>query len=86
VRALTPHVGAYLQIGGDERLGVREVSAEEGASEPGRLEAGDGQLRLGCAEGVLRLDVVQPPGARPMPADAFLRGHPLPDRVIVQNG
>jgi methionyl-tRNA formyltransferase len=86
VRALTPHVGAYLQIDDGERLGVREARPEEGTSEPGRLEARDGRLWLGCAEGVLRLDVVQPPGARPMPADAFLRGHSVPDRVIVQNG
>jgi methionyl-tRNA formyltransferase len=86
VRALTPHVGAYLQIGDGERLGVREARPEERTSEPGRLEARDGQLWLGCAAGVLRLDVVQPPGARPMPADAFLRGHSVPDRVIVQNG
>ena len=27
---------------------------------------------------VLRLAVVQPPGKRPMPADDYLRGHPLP--------
>jgi hypothetical protein len=27
---------------------------------------------------VLRLTVVQAPGARAMPADAFLRGHPVP--------
>jgi methionyl-tRNA formyltransferase len=86
VRALTPHVGAYLQIGDDQRLGVRQASAEEGTGEPGRLEAREGQLRLGCANGVLRLDVVQPPGARPMPADAYLRGHSIPDRVIVENG
>jgi methionyl-tRNA formyltransferase len=86
VRALTPHVGAYLQIGEDQRLGVREASPEQGRGEPGRLDARDGQLRLGCAEGVLRLDVVQPPGARAMPAEDFLRGHSIPDRVIVQNG
>jgi methionyl-tRNA formyltransferase len=85
VRALTPHVGAFLQVGNDERLGVRRAIAEEGTSEPGRLEASDGELRLGCGEGVLRLDVVQPAGARPMPADDFLRGHSIPDRVIVQN-
>ena len=33
---------------------------------PGELAADGGLLRLGCAEGVLRLDVVQPPGQRPM--------------------
>jgi methionyl-tRNA formyltransferase len=86
VRALTPHVGAYLQVDEGERLGVRAASAVEGSAEPGRLEARDGQLLLGCGKGMLRLDVVQPPGSRPMPADAFLCGHSVPDRVIVQNG
>jgi methionyl-tRNA formyltransferase len=85
VRALTPHVGAYVETQDGERLGVRAATAQQGGREPGRLEAGDGSLRLGCAEGALRLDVVQPPGARPMPADAFLRGHSVPDRAIVQN-
>jgi methionyl-tRNA formyltransferase len=43
-------------------------------------------LLLGCGSGALRLEAVQPPSGRPMPADAFLRGHRVPDRVIVQNG
>jgi methionyl-tRNA formyltransferase len=85
VRALTPHIGAYVETPDTERLGVRVARAEGGAGEPGQFEARDGSLWLGCAEGVLRLDVVQPPGARPMPANAFLRGHRVPDRVIVQN-
>ena len=85
VRALSPHVGAYLQLQGDERLGVRKAGAAEGDAEPGELRAEEGTLLLGCGEGVLRLEVVQPPGGRPMPADAFVRGHAVPDRVIVQN-
>ena len=85
VRALTPHVGAYLEVGDGERLGVRAAVAEPGSPEPGRLEAGEGSLRLACGEGVLRLEVVQPAGGRPMPVDAYLRGHRVPDRVIVQN-
>ena len=85
VRALTPHIGAYVETPDGERLGVRAARAEDGNGEPGQFEARDGSLWLGCAEGVLRLDVVQPPGARPMPANAFLRGHRVPDRVIVQN-
>ncbi len=85
VRALFPHVGAYVETPDGERLGVLAASPVDGDLEPGRLEAGDGSLLLGCAEGALRLDVVQPPSGRPMPADAFLRGHRVPDRVIVQN-
>ncbi len=85
VRALTPHVGAYVETPEGERLGVRAATAEDGAREPGELQARDGSLFLACAEGLLRLDVVQPAGARPMPVDAFLRGHRVPDRVIGQN-
>ena len=78
VRALNPHIGCYLELDGGERLGVRAARAEAGGElEPGRLAGGDG-LRLGCAEGTLRLEVVQPAGRRPMPADAYLRGHSLP--------
>jgi methionyl-tRNA formyltransferase len=78
VRALNPHIGTYLELEGGERLGVRSALAEPGGElEPGRLAGGDA-LRLGCAEGTLRLDVVQPAGRRPMAADAFLRGHTLP--------
>jgi methionyl-tRNA formyltransferase len=85
VRALTPHIGAYFETSDGERLGVRVAAPVQDALEPGRLEARDGALLLGCTEGALRLDVVQPPSARPMPADAYLRGHRLPDRAIVQN-
>jgi methionyl-tRNA formyltransferase len=85
VGALTPHIGAYVETPDGERLGVRAARAEDGNGEPGQFEARDGSLWLACAEGLLRLDVVQPPGARPMPANAFLRGHRVPDRVIVQN-
>ena len=78
VRALNPHIGCYLELDGGKRLGVRTARAEpDGALEPGRL-AGNGRLLLGCAEGTLRLEVVQPAGRRPMPADAYLRGHSLP--------
>jgi methionyl-tRNA formyltransferase len=78
VRGLNPHIGCYLELEAGERLGVRSARAgPDGGLEPGRL-AGDGGLRLGCAEGTLLLEVVQPAGRRPMPADAYLRGHSLP--------
>ena len=78
VRALTPHVGAYLELAGDERLGVRRARAVEAGPAPGDVRTEDGALLLGCDEGALRLEVVQPPGGRPMEADAYLRGHPVP--------
>jgi len=78
VRALTPHVGAYLELDGGERLVVR--AAEELAADrrPGELGAAGGELVLGCGEGALRLLEVQPAGGRAMAADAYLRGHPAP--------
>lgn len=78
VRALTPHVGAYLETGGGQRLGVRRARSVDGELEAGKLEARDGALLLGCGVGSLRLEVVQPPGGKPMPADAYLRGHAVP--------
>ena len=78
VRALDPHVGAYLELVGGGPLGVRAASAQDGALPPGQLAAEGRTLRLGCGEGVLQLDVVQPAGKRPMPADDYLRGHPPP--------
>ena len=78
VRALNPHIGAYLELDGGRRLGVGAASAEDGSLPVGRLAADGLALRLGCGEGVLRLDVVQPPGKRPMAAEAYLRGHPPP--------
>ncbi len=85
VRALTPHIGAYLQLDGDQRLGVRAAAVQAGGGEPGRLLTKEDELRLGCAEGQLRLDVVQPAGGRPMDAAAYVRGHAVPDRVMLQN-
>lgn len=78
VRALTPHIGAYLEAGDGERLGVRRAHVAGGDLSQGALAARDGALLLGCGEGTLQLDVVQPPGGRPMPADAYLRGHEPP--------
>jgi methionyl-tRNA formyltransferase len=87
VRALTPHIGAYLELEGGERLGVRAAHAlsEEALREVGGrpLPAGevglyDGKPVVGTAAGELRLDVVQPAGGKPMPVDAYLRGRPVP--------
>jgi methionyl-tRNA formyltransferase len=78
VRALGSHVGVYLELSGGERLGVREAVAEPGDVARGEIAAADGALRLGCAQGALRLVVVQPAGGRPMSADAYLRGHSAP--------
>ncbi len=78
VRALTPHVGAYLETASGERLGVRRARAVDVGVRAGEVKAEWGALLLGCGRGALRLEVVQPAGGKPMAADAYLRGHPLP--------
>ncbi len=78
VRAMTPHIGAYLETGNDERLGVRRARAVDVGVKAGEVRAEWGALLLGCGRGALRLEVVQPAGGKPMAADAYLRGHPLP--------
>jgi methionyl-tRNA formyltransferase len=77
VRALTPHVGAYLGAG-DDRLGVRRARAVDVSVKQGEMKSEWGALLLGCGRGALRLEVVQPAGGKPMAADAYLRGHPVP--------
>jgi len=79
VRALNPHVGTFLELAGDERLGVRRAAAVDEALEPGKLAVREGGLLLGCGEGALRLELVQPAGGKPMAAADYLRGHPLPE-------
>ena len=78
VRALTPHIGAYLETSDGERLGVRRARAVDVGVKAGAVKAEWGALLLGCGRGALRLELVQPPGGKPMAADAYLRGHSLP--------
>lgn len=86
VRALTPHIGAYLELADGSRLGVRSAEAGSvygpGISDPpGTLDC-EGSLVLVCGDGILRLDVVQPPGKKPMSAADFLRGHHPPQKAL----
>ncbi|HET6998804.1 MAG TPA: methionyl-tRNA formyltransferase [Solirubrobacterales bacterium] len=78
VRALTPHVGAYLETTDGERLGVRRARAVDVSVKTGAVKSEWGALLVGCGRGALRLEVVQPAGGKPMPVDAYLRGHTLP--------
>jgi methionyl-tRNA formyltransferase len=77
VRALTPHVGAYIEFPDGDRLGVRRsaVGDPHVAPEPGELAERDGRLLFGANGGALELLTVQPAGGRPMEAAAYLRGY-----------
>jgi methionyl-tRNA formyltransferase len=77
VRALHPHIGAWLELPNGERLGVQRAAAvpEDGAGPAGELAEQDGRLLFGTSAGALELIQVQPAGGRAMDAGAWLRGH-----------
>jgi methionyl-tRNA formyltransferase len=76
VRALTPHIGAYVELDGDTRLGVTRAALAAGVDDvpPGELTERDGRVLYGGVQGALELIEVQPPGKKPMDAAAWLRG------------
>jgi methionyl-tRNA formyltransferase len=76
VRALRPHIGAYLDLPWDDRLGVTRAALVAGdGPPPGTLAASDGRLLYGAAGGALELCEVHPAGKRPMDAEAWIRGY-----------
>ena len=75
LRALNPCPGCWTDLGG-ERLLVLEGELAAGVGAPG--EVLDDRMTIACGEGALRLTRVQRAGGRPISADAFLRGFPLP--------
>lgn len=77
VRALSPHVGAWLNVDG-ERLGLwrtQIVNVEhQVAARPGMVWHDQQQLVIGTADGALEVLELQPPGKRRMLAGDWLRG------------
>ncbi len=93
VRALTPHIGAYMELADGERLGVRAahavdpvkfegVTAVSPTERPARgavaVAAGGDALDVETGDGAIRLEIVQPPGGKAMPVADYLRGRPVP--------
>jgi methionyl-tRNA formyltransferase len=74
VRALTPHIGALLELPDGSLLGVREARVLGGGPPPGVISLEGLRPVLGCAEGALELLVVHPPGRRSMSGEDYLRG------------
>jgi methionyl-tRNA formyltransferase len=74
VRALTPHIGAQVELPDGAPLGVREARVRDDGPPPGVLSLEGRWPVLGCGEGSLELLVVHPPGRRPMSGEDYLRG------------
>ena len=84
VRALSPHIDAYLALEGDGRLAVKATTLLDRPSwGPGQVVGDEGDLLLSCGDRTLRLDIVQPPGKKAMDAGSYLRGNGLPDLAPV---
>jgi methionyl-tRNA formyltransferase len=74
IHALYPWPGTYFLWDG-QPLKVIHASTIAGApGEPGTKQIQDGFPVVVCAEGALRLEVVQPAGKKPMGGNVFLNG------------
>lgn len=84
VRALTPWPGCWFDIKG-ERIKVlkAEPAPEAKRAAPGTLL--DDRLTIACADGAVRLTLVQRPGKAPVDGAAFLRGFALPVGTVLEN-
>ena len=78
IRALTPHVGAFVLLGDGSRLGLRDPIVAAVGPAPGQFAADGGSLILGCADGALGIASVQPEGKRWMDSGDYLRGYGPP--------
>jgi methionyl-tRNA formyltransferase len=73
VRALTPHVGAQVELDGT-LLGVSAARPLPAGPTPGTVSFDGSNPVFGCAGGGLELVVVKPPGRREMSGEDWLRG------------
>ena len=78
IRAYNPFPGAVLQAAG-KPIKIWQASLVDGQGTPGTVLAADAAgVVVACGEGAVRLEVLQAPGGKRLPAADFLRGHPLP--------
>jgi methionyl-tRNA formyltransferase len=75
IRAFDPWPGTFTALNG-QNLKVLAASVIDGTGTPGTTL--DNHLTVACGSAALRLTQIQLPGRASLPADAFLRGHPVP--------
>jgi methionyl-tRNA formyltransferase len=79
-RGLSPFPGAWCEHGG--RIKILRSTKGSGAAEPGRVL--DDNLNVACGEGAIRLLELQREGRKPMRAQEFLRGTPIPPGSVLR--
>ncbi len=77
VRAFTPWPGTTTVVNGVTMKVCAARSAEDDRSDPGRVLATAGELRIGTGRGALILETLQAPNGRPQTAASLLQRHPL---------
>jgi methionyl-tRNA formyltransferase len=79
LRALNPWPGCWTECGEQTiRVLAGQVRSLDGGQRGAPGEVLDDHLTVACGAGSLALTEVQRPGGRPMSAEAFLRGFPVP--------
>ena len=77
IRAFNPFPGAVLRLG-ETPIKIWKASPVVGRGAPGTVLAVDNAgVVMACGDGALRLETLQAPGGKRLPAADFLRGHPL---------
>ena len=77
IRGLSPFPGAWCEIDG-ARVKLLNSELSTGTGEPGQHL---GEFHIACGEGAVRVTEAQRQGKRPINAEDFLRGTPLPDML-----
>jgi methionyl-tRNA formyltransferase len=75
-RGLSPFPGAWFEHPSAGRIKVLRSTKGSGGGEPGRVL--DDELTIACGKDAIRLLELQREGRKPMRAEEFLRGTPIP--------
>ena len=85
VRAMAPSPGAYTTVVG-ESLQILDARSDASPADlaPGTVRVGSAQeLRIATGDGWLLPRTLQRPGKRALDVEAFMRGRPIPDGILL---
>ena len=81
VRGMNPWPSAYTFYHG-KRMKIHACKVNSLCIAPGEMAEQNGELLIGCGQGSILVEELQPENSRRMAGSAYLRGHPLPRRQI----
>nr|WP_206419772.1 methionyl-tRNA formyltransferase [Minwuia thermotolerans] len=82
IRGLAPFPGAWFEHEG-ERIKVHMATPAAGAAEVAPGVVVDEELTVQCGDGLIRLEVLQRAGGKPMDAATFQRGRAIPAGAVL---